>query len=122
MLAAKLCDETDLFADAYQVIQVHSALTRNILTIHISSLVATRPHEPCKIHQRNKISQRVSLSSRKSSPEGLIITKRGRPMARLIPYEMQPEEMIGCLEGEFEIRGDIYSTGITWEATKESNE
>ena len=55
-------------------------------------------------------------------PEGLIITKRGRPVARLIPIEMQPEEMIGYLKGEIEIYGDIYSTGITWDATKDPNE
>ncbi len=52
-------------------------------------------------------------------PEGVVITKHGHPVARLIPYEMSPEEMIGCLEDEFEIYGDIYSTGLTWEAAEE---
>lgn len=55
-------------------------------------------------------------------PEGLVITKHGRPVARLIPYEMRPEEMIGCLKGKLEIYGDIYSTGLTWEANEEAHD
>ncbi|MCY4127803.1 MAG: hypothetical protein OXG15_01045 [Gammaproteobacteria bacterium] len=55
-------------------------------------------------------------------PEGLIITNRGRPVAQILPCHMKPEDMIGRLKGEFEIHGDIYSTGITWEATKDPNE
>ena len=54
-------------------------------------------------------------------PEGLVITKHGRPVARLVPYEMRPEEMIGGLEGKIEIYGDILSTGVTWEANEGSD-
>lgn len=54
--------------------------------------------------------------------EGLIITVRGRPVAQILPCLMKPEDMIGSLKGKFEIHGDIYSTGITWEATKDPNE
>lgn len=52
-------------------------------------------------------------------PEGLVITKHGHPVARLIPYEMQPNEMIGSFKGKFQTYGDIYSTGLTWKATEE---
>lgn len=55
-------------------------------------------------------------------PEGLVITKHGHPVARLIPYEMRPEEMIGCLKGKLEIKGDIYSTGLTWQAAEEADD
>ena len=55
-------------------------------------------------------------------PDGLIITNRGRPVAQILPCLMKPEDMIGSLKGEFDIHGDIYSTGITWEATKDPNE
>ena len=54
-------------------------------------------------------------------PEGLVITKHGRPVARLIPYQMRPEEMIGCLEGKLEIYGDILSTGVPWNANERSD-
>lgn len=54
-------------------------------------------------------------------PKGLVITKRGRPVARLIPYEMRREEMIGCLEGKLEIFDDILSTGVTWKANEGSD-
>ena len=52
--------------------------------------------------------------------DGLIITKRGKPVARLLPFERQHAELIGCLRHKVEIRGDILSTGIEWDAGAES--
>lgn len=54
------------------------------------------------------------------SPEGLIITKRGRPVARVIPYPRRPADLIGVLKGKIEIRGDVLSTGISWRAHDQS--
>ena len=48
--------------------------------------------------------------------EGLVITKRGKPVARLIRYENNCGHLIGSMKGEIEILGDIFSTGIRWEA------
>jgi antitoxin (DNA-binding transcriptional repressor) of toxin-antitoxin stability system len=50
------------------------------------------------------------------SPEGLIITKHGKPVARLIPFLHKSENLIGCLRNKLKIQGDIYSTGISWNA------
>lgn len=52
--------------------------------------------------------------------DGLIITKRGKPVARLLPFEHQHAELIGSLRDKVEIRGDILSTGIEWDAGAES--
>jgi len=52
--------------------------------------------------------------------DGLIITKRGKPVARLIPFEQQHADLIGSLSDKVEIRGDIFSTGIQWEADAQS--
>ena len=49
-------------------------------------------------------------------PEGLVITKRGKPVARLFPYPDSPAKLIGSLKGELEIKGDILSTGLRWKA------
>ena len=49
-------------------------------------------------------------------PEGIIVTKHGKPVAKLIPIEADSAELIGSLEGEIEIKGDILSTGVTWNA------
>lgn len=39
-----------------------------------------------------------------------VITKRGRPMARLVPTEdRNPPSVYGCMKGTFEITGDIVS-------------
>ena len=54
------------------------------------------------------------------SHDGLIITKRGRPVARLLPLERQDAELIGSLRDEIEIRGDILTTGIEWHADAQS--
>ncbi|MCB1057718.1 MAG: type II toxin-antitoxin system Phd/YefM family antitoxin [Acidobacteria bacterium] len=49
-------------------------------------------------------------------PEGLIITKHGKPVARLMPMETTGSALIGSLEGKLEIRGDVLSTGLRWDA------
>lgn len=48
--------------------------------------------------------------------EGLIITKRGKPVAKLIPIRAQSAELIGVLKGKLKIKGDILSTGVRWHA------
>ena len=50
------------------------------------------------------------------TPEGLIITKRGKPVARLIPYPQKPATLIGSLRERIRIHGDILSTRVPWEA------
>ena len=52
--------------------------------------------------------------------EGLVITKRGRPVARLLPYERRHAELIGSLSHKVKVRGDVFSTGLEWEAGAES--
>ncbi len=52
--------------------------------------------------------------------DGLVITKRGKPVARLIPFERHDGDLIGSLKHKIEIKGDIFSTGITWEASDQS--
>ena len=52
--------------------------------------------------------------------EGLVITKRGKPVARVIPYDREFAGSIGSLRGKIEIRGDIMSTGVRWNADAES--
>jgi prevent-host-death family protein len=49
-------------------------------------------------------------------PEGIVITKHGRPVAKLVPFESRPRQLIGCLKGKIKIRGSIRSTGIKWNA------
>ena len=53
-------------------------------------------------------------------PEGLIVTKRGKPVARVIPYSDNDSDLIGSLSQKITIRGDIYTTGIRWDANAES--
>ena len=48
-------------------------------------------------------------------PEGIIITKHGKPVAKVIPLGSQGAELIGCLEGKIKIKGDILSTNIKWD-------
>ena len=52
--------------------------------------------------------------------DGLVITKRGKSVARLLPYERRHAELIGSLSHKVKIRGDIFSTGVEWEAGAES--
>ena len=52
--------------------------------------------------------------------EGLVITKRGKPVARVVPYDREFAGSIGSLRSKIEIRGDIMSTGARWNADAES--
>lgn len=49
-------------------------------------------------------------------PEGIVITKRGKPVARLIPFTADSSDLIGALAGRIEIKGEILSTGADWDA------
>ncbi|MBZ5596599.1 MAG: type II toxin-antitoxin system prevent-host-death family antitoxin [Acidobacteriia bacterium] len=46
----------------------------------------------------------------------IVITKRGRPVARLVPVDDKPQVIFGRLKGTARILGDIFSTGESWEA------
>jgi prevent-host-death family protein len=49
-------------------------------------------------------------------PEGIVITKHGRPVAKLIPIATDSAALIGSLKGKLTIKGDILSTGVKWDA------
>jgi prevent-host-death family protein len=49
-------------------------------------------------------------------PEGIVITKRGKPVAKLIPIRRASAGLIGSLKGKLKIKGDILSTGARWDA------
>jgi prevent-host-death family protein len=51
-------------------------------------------------------------------PDGMVITKRGKPVAKLIPYASDSASLIGSLTGKLEVRGEIVSTGLDWDAER----
>jgi prevent-host-death family protein len=53
------------------------------------------------------------------SQEGLVITKRGKPVARLLPFERSGAPLIGALKGKIRVKGDITSTDVSWDADHE---
>ena len=48
--------------------------------------------------------------------DGLVITKHGRPVAKLIPIRAESSSLIGSLKGRIKIKGDVLSTGVKWRA------
>jgi prevent-host-death family protein len=48
--------------------------------------------------------------------DGIVITKRGKPVARLMPFATDSASLIGSLAGKVQIKGDILSTGLDWHA------
>ena len=52
-----------------------------------------------------------------ASGDEIIITKRGRPIARLIPFRARPESLFGIDRGNMRILGDIVEPAdVEWEA------
>jgi prevent-host-death family protein len=50
--------------------------------------------------------------------EGIVITKRGKPVAKLIPIASDSASLIGSLKGKLRIKGNILSTGAKWDAER----
>jgi len=48
--------------------------------------------------------------------DGIVITKHGRPVAKLIPIRAESADLIGSLKGKLEIKGNIMSSDVRWHA------
>ena len=48
--------------------------------------------------------------------DGIIVEKRGKPIAKVTPIRDDDFEVIGCMKDSLKIYGDIMSTGIKWDA------
>ena len=52
------------------------------------------------------------------SHQSLVITKHGRPVARLVPYDIEPTDIVGFLAGSLTSYGDMISPlDESWEAS-----
>ena len=50
-------------------------------------------------------------------PQGIVITKRGHPVAKLTPiHHVDNSKLIGLMKGKVVVKGDIFSTGRKWNA------
>ena len=52
--------------------------------------------------------------------EGLIVTKYGKPVARVFPYDNQGVDLIGSLRHKIKVKGDVFTTGLKWDANAQS--
>ena len=48
-----------------------------------------------------------------SKREAVIITKRGKPVAKLVPIEEEKDEIFGFLKGKVKVLGDVVSPILT---------
>lgn len=48
--------------------------------------------------------------------DGIVITKHGKPVAKLIRIESSSAGLIGALKGKLKIKGNVFSTGARWNA------
>ena len=50
-------------------------------------------------------------------PPGLVITKRGRPIAKVTPIPFADNlKLVGLMKGKIKIKGNLFLTGIKWNA------
>lgn len=50
--------------------------------------------------------------------EGILITKHGKPVAKLVPVESESSDLIGSLADKIRVHGDILTTGLRWDAER----
>lgn len=49
----------------------------------------------------------------------LVVTKRGKPVAQVIPMPLKPRDIVGSMKGSVTILGDIISPlDVEWDAMK----
>ena len=53
----------------------------------------------------------------RSTRQPIVITKRGKPVAKLVPIDTGKDDWIGRLDGEFRVVGDIESPIDGWESS-----
>jgi len=53
----------------------------------------------------------------RSTRQPLIVTKRGKPVVKLVPADDEKDDFIGRLEGVFRVVGDIESPIDGWESS-----
>ena len=51
--------------------------------------------------------------------QSVIVTKRGKPVARVAPLINKPDHIVGAMRGTVDIRGDVISPiKVKWKALK----
>ena len=45
--------------------------------------------------------------------QAVVITKRGKPVAKLVPVEKEKDEIFGFLKGKIKVTGDVVSPALT---------
>jgi prevent-host-death family protein len=48
-----------------------------------------------------------------SKRQAVLITKRGKPVAKLVPVEKQKDDIFGFLKGKIKVTGDVVSPALT---------
>jgi antitoxin (DNA-binding transcriptional repressor) of toxin-antitoxin stability system len=48
--------------------------------------------------------------------EGIVLTKRGVPVAKVVPVGPDRAALVGALAGKIAIHGDVLTTGEAWDA------
>ena len=46
----------------------------------------------------------------------VLITKHGKPVAKLVPIHTDSAKLIGSFKGKIKIKGNILSTAVKWDA------
>ena len=49
-------------------------------------------------------------------PDGLVVTKHGKPVAIVRPVGRESAALIGSLRQKMAVNGDLLSTGVRWDA------
>ena len=83
-------------------------MTRNTAVLHYSFRVKTVSAAKFK-------EQCLGLLD-KVDPDGIIITKHGKPVAKLVPVHTDNAKLIGSFKGKIKIKGNILTTGLNWDA------
>jgi prevent-host-death family protein len=69
-----------------------------------------------KIVAASKFKEQCLSLLERVDEEGIVITKRGKPVAKLVPIRVESAELIGRLKGRVKVKGSILSTGSKWDA------
>ena len=80
---------------------------------NLTLAVLESAHENCA---RGQFKEQCLALLDRVDPDGILITKHGKPVAKLVPVHTDNVNLIGSFKGKIKIKGNILTTGIKWNA------
>ena len=82
---------------------------------HVDGYARIYVSQPARLQLVDELTHQAWFQ-KANSGDLVIVTKRGKPVAKLIPIAADSARLIGVLKDDLEVKGDILRTSVKWDA------